>query len=105
MPLPVFTAGSSGSVGPLSNGLKKSSVVNSELVINIPKILELTEEKRLFIVKLINMYFDSFNGTAGHIVAGGMKLDSMSSKILEATLIRYSYLINERESKINDIIE
>jgi len=56
-------------------------------------------------MNLITMYFDSFNGNSGHIVSGGIKMDFVSSKILGSTLVRYGYLIDEREAKINDIIE
>lgn len=78
---------------------------NSNFILNIPKILQLNDSQKSFIMNLITMYFDSFNGNSGHIVSGGIKMDFVSSKILGSTLVRYGYLIDEREAKINDIIE
>ncbi len=74
-------------------------------IINIPKIIELEEHQISFILSLITMYFNSFNGKTGHVIAGGMKMDSVSASILESSLLSSGYLIDGRELKIDQIIQ
>ncbi len=79
--------------------VKKSFSVDQEsnFIINIPKILQLSDSQKSFIMNLITMYFDSFTG--------GHRMDFVLGRILGSTLVRYEYLIDDREAKINDIIE
>lgn len=74
-------------------------------IINIPKVLELEEYQISFVLSLLTMYFNSFNGKTGHPIPGGSKMDSVSASILESSLLSAGYLIDVRELKIDQITQ
>lgn len=76
---------------------------SSELELNLPKILKLSDSERDLVIKLFDdMMFACHNGME---MTGGIAMHPIKLSILYRTLYNQGYLINSRGAKLDELLD
>jgi len=78
-------------------------------ILNLDKIMKLSEPDRKSVLDLFERLTKCFNGNNG-VPLGipgltGVKFDFITAKMIYTTLVEHDYLITRREKRLDDVLE